>query len=246
MVELGLSYHPAPVTQAAISLEVAKRRHREGQCVSCGVQTHTVKKRMGVPYKRIALTLPNIVSHGACLRESCLQGKNQGGSEHQVQQQQQQQPPIRPTRPPVHVSVGSSGVSATIGNPAQSIPSFTPSSIMGGYTSSPYSSGSSSLQQPLTQSQQQPAQANQNLSALLTQSRQKSAQANQNLSAILAQSRQRSAQANCDLKQILAQSRQRSAQANQNLADIMAQSQQRSEEAQRQLQASMAQRKYGF
>eukprot|EP00957_Ditylum_brightwellii_P194322 14799241-Ditylum_brightwellii.AAC.1 len=75
---IRVSYNPAPVTEAQVSLEIIKRRMKEGQCPHCGCQTHKVKKRMGITYKKLPLDIPGQVDRGSCLRESCLIAQQNG------------------------------------------------------------------------------------------------------------------------------------------------------------------------
>jgi hypothetical protein len=51
---------------------VVEDRLKHGQCIHCGIQTHTIVKTEG-DIEKIPLTISGLVEHGCCLREACQQ-----------------------------------------------------------------------------------------------------------------------------------------------------------------------------
>ena len=63
-------------TQQAVSQMVIKYRLKHGECIHCGIQTHTIKKKLFSANEKIPISNPGKVDNGRCLNDQCQEAGN--------------------------------------------------------------------------------------------------------------------------------------------------------------------------
>jgi hypothetical protein len=213
------------------SKKIAKERLNNGQCMHCGIQTHSVEKKRFGKNKKTPLNIPNKVDHGCCLRDSCLKaGANvvvepNSGSLGRISAQTAGAVGSTVCSV-VGVAVGAPEMGQAIGGGISDIAS----SLGGGGTSNTADSsfsGGDPLAQYMQQAQQMANPAADPLAQYMQQLQiQSSGSTNDALQQLMEQSNRQSQQAHDQLQQLMNLANQQSQAANENLQQYMHQMEQ--------------------
>lgn len=234
--------------QLAPSQQVIKDRLKNGQCIHCGIQTHTVRKKMLRKDEKIPLNIAGRVEHGRCMQASCLQAGNNvavaGGADN--------------NNKPGRVSAHGVGMAASVGGAVMAGLGIPGGELLSGVGQAVTDSSCSSSSVPSYSAfggGMAGGSSQQHIAQLLAQSRQREQQAWEQLKQIQAQSQQQSQQV---MEQLMQQQQQQQQiqppymqsqspymqqlqaqqQSLQYIAQSLAQSQQQSQQAMEQLMNS--------